>query len=42
MSNVLNNRLSVTVDASVITEVKTKIEEINALLPFLTGLTKEE
>ena len=42
MSNVLNNRLSVTVDPAVITEVKTKIEEINALLPFLTGLTKEE
>ena len=42
MSNVLNNRLSVTVDPAVITEVKTRIEEINALLPFLTGLTKEE
>ncbi|WP_025665632.1 hypothetical protein [Aquimarina megaterium] len=42
MSNVLNNRLSVTVDPQVITEVKSKIEEINTLLPFLTGLTKEE
>ncbi|WP_299897186.1 hypothetical protein [uncultured Aquimarina sp.] len=42
MSNVLNNRLSVTVDPAVITEVKNRIEEINTLLPFLTGLTKEE
>ena len=42
MSNVLNNRLSVTVDPQVINEVKTKIDEINTLLPFLTGLTKDE
>ncbi|WP_299221843.1 hypothetical protein [uncultured Aquimarina sp.] len=42
MSNVLNNRLSVTVDPTVITEVKNRIEEINTLLPFLTGLTKDE
>ncbi|WP_103068137.1 hypothetical protein [Aquimarina sediminis] len=42
MSNVLNNRLSVTVDPQVITEVKSKIAEINGLLPFLTGLTTNE
>ncbi|WP_299180738.1 hypothetical protein [uncultured Aquimarina sp.] len=42
MSNVLNNRLSVTVDPAAITEVKNRIEEINTLLPFLTGLTKDE
>lgn len=42
MSNVLNNRLSVTVDPQVITEVKSKIAEINTLLPFLTGLTATE
>ncbi len=42
MSNVVNNRLSVTVDPQVINEVKTKIDEINTLLPFLTGLTKDE
>lgn len=42
MSNVLNNRLSVTVDPAAITEVKNRIEEINTLLPFLTGLTRDE
>ncbi|WP_271767963.1 hypothetical protein [Aquimarina algiphila] len=42
MSNVVNNRLSVTVDSQVITEVKSKIDEISTLLPFLTGLTKDE
>ncbi|WP_299444074.1 hypothetical protein [uncultured Aquimarina sp.] len=42
MTNVLNNRLSVTVDPTVITEVKNRIEEINTLLPFLTGLTRDE
>ncbi|MBQ4819640.1 hypothetical protein [Aquimarina sp. MMG016] len=42
MKNVENNRLSVTVDPQVITEVKNRIEEINTLLPFLTGLTKNE
>ncbi|WP_024769395.1 hypothetical protein [Aquimarina macrocephali] len=42
MSNVLNNRLSVTVDPQVIIDVKSKIEEISTLLPFLTGLTATE
>ncbi|WP_271784605.1 hypothetical protein [Aquimarina algiphila] len=42
MSNVVNNRLSVTVDPQVIIEVKSKIDEISTLLPFLTGLTKDE
>ncbi|EDP95695.1 hypothetical protein U8527_06600 [Kordia algicida OT-1] len=42
MSNISNNRLSITLTEETITEIKTKIEELSTLMPFLIGLTPSE
>jgi hypothetical protein len=42
MSNLTNNRLSVTATAAQLTAVKNALQTINTNLPFLVGLTSEE
>lgn len=42
MSNLLNNRLNITVTAAQMTAVKTAIQTINSNLSFLLGLTTDE
>ena len=42
MSNISQNRLSVTATTEQITAVKAAVQSIYAALPFLTGLTTEE
>lgn len=42
MSNITNNRLSVPKNPELIKEALARLQEINDMLPFLTGLTKEE
>ncbi|MEM6719886.1 MAG: hypothetical protein AAF611_11245 [Bacteroidota bacterium] len=40
--NLTNNRLSVTITEETLASVRTKIDELTALLPFLIGLTPDE
>ena len=42
MSNLTNNRLSVTATSAQLTAVKNALQTINTNLPFLVGLTAEE
>lgn len=42
MSTLANNRLSVTIDAAVMTQVRNAFSTINTLLPFMIGLTNDE
>lgn len=42
MSNLTNNRISITATAAQVTAVKTALTTINTNLPFLVGLTTEE
>lgn len=42
MTNILNNRVSATLTAEQINEVKTALQKVRDTLPFLIGLTNDE